>query len=296
MTPGCNSIDSCLRRLPDLALVALALALITGLSVFKLTIGHTVFLVDFLFIPVVGVGWFARRSWLGYLVAAIAATDTVVLALVAESDASPAVALASGLIRLGLYAAVLGLLGMMRSERAGDQRAASVDALTGAANPRAFDVAARREIARAQRCGGRISLACLDVDDFKAINDDLGHAAGDRVLAHVGHVLRSSVRGTDTVARTGGDEFAILLPETGAAAADDVLRRVRVELGRITLREGRPVSFSLGLVTFETPPASVAEMTAAADELMYRAKRGGKDRMARAERRGSFVPRSLQTV
>ena len=215
MTPGCNSLDACLRRLPDLALVALAVAMIAGLTVLKLRAGQSVYLIDFLFIPVVGVGWFARRRWLGYLVAAIAASDTVVVAMIPEPKASLGAALASGLARFVLYMVVLGALGMMRRERTDHQRAASVDSLTGTANPRAFEAAVRREIERAQRYGGRISLACLDVDDFKAINDGLGHAAGDRVLAQVGHVLRSSVRGVDTVARTGGDEFAILLPETG---------------------------------------------------------------------------------
>ena len=71
------------------------------------------------------------------------------------------------------------------------------------------------------------------------------------------------------------------------------MARVRGELGRVTLRDGRPVGFSMGLVTFDTPPGSVAELTVAADELMYRAKHGGKDRMTRSARRGSFAPRSL---
>jgi diguanylate cyclase (GGDEF)-like protein len=293
MTPGCNSIDTCLRRLPDLVLVVLALAIIAALTVFKLSIGQSISLIDFLFIPVVGVGWFARRRWLGYLIALIAATDTVVVAIVAESHASLGAALASGLARFVLYLVVLSLLGMMRKERAGDQRAASVDALTGAANSRAFDSAARQEIERAQRYGGRLSLACIDVDDFKAVNDALGHDAGDRVLSQVGHVLRSSVRSVDVVARTGGDEFAILMPETGVKAADEVLRRVRGELGRVRLRDGSPVGFSLGLITFDTPPSSVAEMTVAADELMYRAKVDGKNRVSRGRRRGSYVPQSL---
>jgi diguanylate cyclase (GGDEF)-like protein len=279
--PNCNSLDSCLRSVPDWLQVLLALAAVAGLTVFKLTIGQSVSVIDFLFVPIVAVGWFARRRWLGYVVAGVAAVDTAFVAMTAETQASLAAAMAAALVRFCLYLVVLGLLGMMRRERAGDQRAASTDQLTGAANARAFEETARREVERAQRYRGPISVAYLDIDDFKSVNDALGHGEGDHVLAQTGHVLRSTLRATDTAARIGGDEFAVLMPETGSAGAAALMERVRGELDRLTLADGARVCFSVGLATFERPPSSVGELMAAADEVMYRAKRAGKGRMER---------------
>jgi diguanylate cyclase (GGDEF)-like protein len=184
---------------------------------------------------------------------------------------------------------VLGLLGMMRRERAGHQHAVATDQLTGAANARSFHAIAVTEVERAQRHQRDLSLAYIDVDDFKAINVRLGHPEGDHVLAEVSHMMRSVVRATDTVARIGGDEFAILMPEIGASPARAVIERVRDELARLRTVDGQPVLCSIGLVTFNRPPTSLKELVAAGDELLYRAKEGGKDRIEQAERSGSFV-------
>ena len=227
MKPNCNSLDSCLRSVPDWLQVLLALAAVAGLTLFKLTIGQSVSVIDFLFVPIVAVGWFARRRWLGYMVAGVAAVDTAFVAMTAETHASLAAATAAALLRFGLYLVVLGLLGMMRRERAGNRRAAATDRLTGAANARAFEETAWLEVERARRYGGPISVAYLDIDDFKGINDALGHGEGDHVLAQTGHVLRSTLRATDTAARIGGDEFAVLMPETDAAGAAALMERVR---------------------------------------------------------------------
>ena len=109
------------------------------------------------------------------------------------------------------------------------------------------------------------------------------------MLLEVSHMMRSVVRSTDTVARIGGDEFAILMPEIGASPARAVIERVRGELARLRTADGEPVLCSIGLVTFDRPPTSLKELVAAGDELLYRAKEGGKDRIEQAERSGSFV-------
>ena len=209
--------------------------------------------------------------------------------MVAETQASFVAACAAGIARLALYLVVLGLLGMMRRERAGHQHAVATDQLTGAANARAFRALADAEVERAQRYQRDLSLAYIDVDDFKAINDRLGHPEGDHVLLEVSHVMRSSVRATDTVARIGGDEFAILMPEIGAAPARAVIERVRGELARLRTADDEPVLCSIGLVTFDRPPTSLKELVAAGDELLYRAKEGGKHRIEQADHSGSFA-------
>jgi diguanylate cyclase (GGDEF)-like protein len=278
-----------MRRVPDLLQLAVAIGLVVALTAFKLTIGHSLTVIDFMFVPVVWVGWFSRARWCAYAVALTAAGLSVMVAVVAETQASLPAAFASGIARFALYLLVLGLLGMMRRERAGHQHAVATDQLTGAANGREFRAIALAEVERAQRHQRDLSLACVDVDDFKAINDRLGHPEGDHVLREVSHMMRSVVRASDTVARIGGDEFAILMPEISASPARAVIERVRGELSRLRTTDGEPVLCSIGLVTFDRPPKSLKELVAAGDELLYRAKDKGKDRIEQAERAGSFV-------
>jgi diguanylate cyclase (GGDEF)-like protein len=289
MNPQRHSFDDRVRRIPDVAQVAIGLGVIAALTVFKLTIGESVTLIDFLFVPVVGVGWFASRRWCGYLVAVIAALDTVVVAMLAETQASLGVAAASGAARFCLYLVVLWLLGMMRRERASHKHAVATDQQTGAVNATTFQTVASSEIRRSQRYQHEISLAYLDIDDFKEINDRLGHPEGGRVLLELSHVMRSAVRSVDTVARIGGDEFAIVMPETGAASARAVIARMECEMARVRTADGSRVRCSVGLVTFDRPPESLTELIGAADELLYRAKQLGKDRVEQAERSGSYA-------
>lgn len=151
--------------------------------------------------------------------------------------------------------------------------AARRDSLTGLLNTRAFQEIAERERIRATRTGLPISVAFLDLDQFKQVNDAHGHVVGDAVLSTFGEVIRTSIRATDVVGRAGGDEFILLLPETDQFEATAVLQRIR---HRATLRTDIPlVTATAGYVTFTTPPATVEEMTRAADELMYKAKRRG---------------------
>lgn len=290
MTNRCNNFDQCMRRLPDLAQLVLGLTFIAALTAFKLRLGSSIMMIDFFIIPVVGVGWFASTPRYGYLIAVVAAADSAVLAVYAETQASAQTALLTGLARFALYLLILALLGMMRKERAGHQYAATTDRKTGAVNAHTFHARAQIEVSRAQRDQSELSLAYLDLDDFKAINDELGHVEGDRVLLEVSHVMRTEVRASDTVGRLGGDEFAILMPETGAGAARTVIERLGSELRRVRTRDGRPASCSIGLVTFDRPPASLGELIDAGDDLMYRAKQGGKDRIEQAERAGAGAP------
>ena len=289
MWPYCDSFNQCARRLPDLVQLSLGLAFIAALTVFKLTLGSGFMMIDFFILPVVGVGWFARSARYGYILAATAAVDSAVLAMHAETQSSWQAASLAGVARFALYFIILGLLGMMRRERASHQYAATTDRKTGAMSAHAFNERAQAEVEHAQRHGSELSLAYIDVDGFKEINDLLGHREGDRLLLEISHVMRSAVRASDTVGRVGGDEFAVLMPETNAGAARVVTERLRGELARVRTRQGMPAPCSIGLVTFDRPPASLGTLMDAGDELMYRAKRAGKDRIEQAERSGVAV-------
>jgi diguanylate cyclase (GGDEF)-like protein len=117
----------------------------------------------------------------------------------------------------------------------------------------------------------QISIAFLDLDDFKGINDVHGHVVGDNVLTAFGEVIGRSIRSTDIAARVGGDEFAVILPDTSPIEVTAVLQRIRY---RLAARTDIPlVTATAGFVTFRIPPGSVEEMIHAADDLMYHGKR-----------------------
>jgi diguanylate cyclase (GGDEF)-like protein len=131
----------------------------------------------------------------------------------------------------------------------------------------------------------------LDLDDFKKVNDTLGHAAGDDVLLLVADTLRQNTRSVDFVARLGGDEFAVILPGTDHEGAAQLFARIRTALQDAARRRRVPVGFSVGIVTYRAPPASVQDMVTTADDLMYQAKRDGKrlirTRIVEGEREGT---------
>ncbi len=163
-----------------------------------------------------------------------------------------------------------------------EKELARLDTLTGLANRRAFYEALEKERARAHRYGRPLTVAYLDVDDFKRINDSQGHAIGDMVLVTMGQTLRENLRVNDVVARLGGDEFALLLPETDVTAAETVVRKVQDLLRAEMEAYGWHITFSIGVANFLDPPESLETMIRTADELMYTAKAAGKNSLSLA--------------
>jgi diguanylate cyclase (GGDEF)-like protein len=157
------------------------------------------------------------------------------------------------------------------------------DALTGLFNRYHFEVTLKREVARCLRYGDRVSLLLMDVDQLKAVNDRWGHQAGDRVLGRVAGAIRDSLRGADIAFRYGGDEFAVILPDTDARAGRLVAERICANVGA-SLAEGMvpgpstkaTVSGGLAELPLGAGSASEAQLIVAADQALYVAKsRGG---------------------
>lgn len=162
---------------------------------------------------------------------------------------------------------------------------ASHDTLTGLLNRRCFREAVEREQARAERTGGQFALLSLDMDNFKSINDNLGHLAGDQVLREVGRTLAQGVRRSDVCARIGGDEFQVLLPDTDAASARKVAEGVRRRLRalRFPFAAGKlRVSVSVGVCSYPEDGGDVPTLLARLDSALYRSKAGGRDRVTSA--------------
>jgi diguanylate cyclase (GGDEF)-like protein len=158
------------------------------------------------------------------------------------------------------------------------REASLLDNLTGLGNHRAFQEALARMVEGSHRYGRPFGLIMFDIDEFKRVNDTRGHAVGDELLAEVGEIIRASTRGVDTGYRIGGDEFAIILPETESAGTEVTARRIlrRGLEERASGRYREPISFSAGVTACPEFGVSRLELTAQADAALYRGKRAGR--------------------
>ncbi|MEO7438962.1 MAG: GGDEF domain-containing protein [Rhodanobacter sp.] len=155
---------------------------------------------------------------------------------------------------------------------------ATIDSLTGCINQQAFTHIAATEVARAARYQHDISMLALDVDHFKSVNDEHGHLMGDEVLRQLGVALRASVRGTDIVARVGGDELLVLCPETDVDAAIELAERLRSTAQQLQIPF--KVTLSVGVCALRPKTPDPQQLREYADRALYEAKRQGRDRYA----------------
>lgn len=158
------------------------------------------------------------------------------------------------------------------------------DPLTGSLNRKGLDEAMERELARARRMGAPLCLALLDIDNFKTINDRLGHTAGDAALVHLTQVTREVMRPQDLLARYGGEEFVLILPDTTVANGVAAMTRLQRELTTRFFLQGTEkllITFSAGVAQLGDGETS-ADAIRRADKSMYLAKRSGKNRVMAA--------------
>jgi diguanylate cyclase (GGDEF)-like protein/PAS domain S-box-containing protein len=167
---------------------------------------------------------------------------------------------------------------------------AFADPLTKLANRRYFEQTLEKEVARARRSNQDLSLAILNIDHFKQVNDTWGHPVGDRVLVAVVRSMLQSVRNYDSVARIGGEEFTVLLPGASAADGIRIVERLRADIGNnahvVVDTQKTTVTCSAGLTSLNGSFDTVEELMAAADRALYRAKDAGRDRIAIASATG----------
>ena len=158
------------------------------------------------------------------------------------------------------------------------------DQLTGALNRRGLDAAFQVESSRSDRHQSLLCVALLDIDNFKHLNDTLGHQTGDQALIHLSNVIRNALRPSDSVARYGGEEFILLLPDATIEAAATTVERLQRELTKKYFMHENDrvlVTFSAG-VALRAPQESQEEVIGRADKAMYQAKRTGKNRVVKA--------------
>ncbi len=189
--------------------------------------------------------------------------------------------------RVILLGAVTALNVFIVSGLQTQRRLSNADALTGAFNRRFLDHYLRHELARATRHKSSLAVAMVDVDHFKQLNDEFGHAAGDRVLKHVAQQLEAAVRRTDLVARYGGEEFVVVLPESNAAQAMMRMERIRESIASTALplekhkartsQANMKVTISIGIASWPVDGNAAAELISSADRRMYEAKKRGRN-------------------
>jgi diguanylate cyclase (GGDEF)-like protein len=180
---------------------------------------------------------------------------------------------------LGVFLVTCTLVGKVRSMWESERNHSRRDHLTGLMNSRAFLETLTYEVERFKRGGDPFSLGYIDLDEFKAVNDRYGHQKGDELLRLVADLFRDNLRRTDIIARMGGDEFVIFFPATQGEAIKTVMQKVRKQFLAVMREHRWPTTFSMGVVTFESPPADADEVVLAADRLMYQAKQSGKNRV-----------------
>ncbi len=267
---------SILERQDKRTLMALGIVLLAAMMAGDLLTGPEFESSIFYLIPVSFFAWLINRR-IGLVTALASAISTLVIHA-HFSNRSTIVYLNAG-AWLGVYVFFVFMLAELRELYERERRFSRTDALTKIFNRRAFFEALETEASRARRYQSPLTLAYIDLDHFKQINDRLGHDAGDRLLTVVAETMAQHLRQNDIAARLGGDEFAVLLPETGPASALAVLRKLHALLDSAMRQSNWPVTFSLGAVSFHPPPQSLEEMVSEADKAMYAAKSSGKDRL-----------------
>ena len=231
----------------------------------------------FFFIPVALGTWFAGKN-VGITLSVASAIAWFTAAVVGHPDLllSPVVYW-NAASEFVLFLAIVSILPTLKTQLELERALARTDYLTGAANKRCFFETAAAEIQRAGRYKHPFTIAYLDIDNFKFINDRYGHNTGDTLLQSITKAMKAKTRSVDTIARLGGDEFAVLLPETQPEPAQIVARRLHKSLVEIAQKNEWPVTFSMGVVTFLDPPGSPDQMLKRADVLLYAAKNSGKN-------------------
>lgn len=263
----------------SILIITLSLSFIGMLGYVDFVTGPYISFQIFYLIPIAIVLWFVGRR-----AGILPFTLSVILwvlddTLGSRSYIHPLIPYWNLTVKVIFFAVFMHLLSYLKEILDREKMLARIDYLTDVANKRYFYESATKEINRSDRYKYPFSVAFIDLDNFKKVNDSFGHAAGDSLLRRTAKALKSCVREADTVARVGGDEFAILLPETDYESAENVIQRVQKKILSV-VDGGLPASFSIGMVTCAHPPcATLDSIVMKADSLMYLAKKEGKNKL-----------------
>lgn len=258
--------------LPPTAAVLVSLIMIVVLGVLDVYTGTRLSLSLFYLAPVMFAVWLANRRFGMFVAVSSTLTWATIELLTAPSSTPMYIRGWNTALRFGFFLVVVYLLDDVKDAQTEMERLSKTDSLTGLCNHKEFYARVEQEIQRSRRHQKAFTLAYIDIDGFKAVNDSLGHLAGDDVLRLVARTLSSETRSVDVVGRLGGDEFAVLMPETDATSAPAVFDRLttavadRLQKAQIDVPA---LGFSIGAVAFYAPPESADAAIGLADRAMY---------------------------
>jgi len=278
-------VPAYLEKKSRLFWVTTGIALVAVLGIIDTLTGYEMSFSLFYLIPISMVSWFAGRRAGIMLTLYSSFVWFTADSLAGHAYSHPAIPYWNTCIRFGFFLVTSLLITALREALDHEKNLSRIDNLTGAVNRRYFDTLLQQEIDRTRRYGRPYTLAYVDLDNFKMVNDTAGHSEGDKVLQTVVNMARKQLRNVDVVARMGGDEFAFLFPETGQNQALDCIDKLQRVLQDGMLQHGWPVTFSIGVLTCDAAPQSHDELIRQADQLMYQVKNDGKNsiRYARFE-------------
>lgn len=260
-------------RYPFIVLLLLAIGLADYVT------GTEIRLFPFYFIPVaIAAARFGRRV---ALVTAVSAALLWVL-VTYESGlhySEPWIWIWNTAIQALAFWIVAELVAQLHAARQRESSLARVDRLTGLLNRRAFLEQAPQLMALCRRHQWPLTLAFIDLDHFKELNDSLGHRRGDEALSEIADIMRARLRASDLISRIGGDEFAVMLPSLDAGEAGVILERLRAGIEQRMRAMGCAVTASIGAINCAHPSAPIEQAMEEADRVMYIAKRAGKNRI-----------------
>ena len=237
---------------PKIYVVAVSVLLVFLVGTLDALTGKEVSLSIFYLLPVAWVAWQGSRQ-LSILMAFLCALTGLAAALLGGAPSQVLIPYWNMLARLSVYLINAFLISELKARLEYEAGLSQTDPLTQAANRRSFYSLAQLEIERGRRHRRPLTIAYIDLDDFKSVNDRFGHQTGDALLCQVASIIQRNIRKNDGFARLGGDEFVILLPEIDKHAAQQALNKVRTLLLAAMLEKGWPVTFTIGAVTLPSP-------------------------------------------
>ncbi len=272
-------LDAFLKKRSSFQVIAVSLVLVVTLAAIDHSSGYELSFSIFYLVPIAIATWYGGLPLGIFLGIASAIAWLIVDRTSGHNYGQAIIPFWNCGVRLGFFIVTAGLLTKVRSQLKNEQRMARLDGLTGVMNGRGFQEEVQTILRIAARYGRPTVMGYIDLDNFKSVNDSLGHSEGDHVIRTVASILSESVRTTDLIGRMGGDEFAIFLPETTYSGATAMFGDLRKRLLKEVRERVWPIGFSIGVAVFRTAPSKVDEAIKLADALMYRVKNGGKNNM-----------------
>ncbi|WP_432822963.1 GGDEF domain-containing protein [Trichloromonas sp.] len=272
-------LNALLEGKSSFQVTAASVLLVSALAAIDYATGYEASFSIFYLVPTALATWYGGKRQ-GVLLSIVSATVWFIADKTAGHQYSLAfIPLWNAFVRFLFFIVTVELLVTVKRQLEKERVMARIDGLTGAMNGRAFREAAQTILSISTRYERPIVIGYIDIDNFKSVNDTLGHSEGDRVLRTVAAILLKDVRRADLLGRMGGDEFAFLLPETTCSGAISMFKGLREKLLAEVEEAGWPIGFSIGVAVFHIAPSSIDEAIKCADTLMYRVKYGGKNNM-----------------